>query len=166
MLPFRNNHLLAFNSTIDFDTAAATVSSTILLDDCSTHITKSTPIPTHPLSVHFCDQLDQTLSHPTFNNHIQEYMHWHYRLNHALFPVMYHMATSKLLPQYITSVLQKMHKFKQKPPWCNDCVCAKMCCRQWRQKPTIKPTYHSSQTLQPGDVVSVDQLVSSTPGLV
>jgi hypothetical protein len=41
-----------------------------------------------------------------------------------------------------------------------------MCWKQWRQKPTIKSTYHSSLTLQPGDVVSVDQLVSSTPGLV
>ncbi len=113
---------IAFNSTIDFDTTAATISISLILDSCSTNTAKSTPIPTHPLSVHFCDKLDQTLSHPTFNNHIQEYMHWHYHLNHALFPVMYHMAKSKLLPQHITSVLQKMHKFKQKPPWCNDCV--------------------------------------------
>jgi hypothetical protein len=28
---------IAFNSTIDFDTTAATVSSSLLLDDCSTH---------------------------------------------------------------------------------------------------------------------------------
>jgi hypothetical protein len=41
-----------------------------------------------------------------------------------------------------------------------------MCQKQWRQKPTIKSTYHSSLTLQPGDVVSVDQRVSSTPGLL
>jgi hypothetical protein len=41
-----------------------------------------------------------------------------------------------------------------------------MCRKQWRQKPIVKPTYHSNLTLQPGDIVSVDQLISSTPGLI
>jgi hypothetical protein len=131
------------------------LSSDSLLSDYSTHTVTSTP--THPLSVHFCDQLNQILSHPLFNYHVQEYMHWRYCLNHASFPVMYHMAKSKLLPQHSMSILQKMHKSKQKPPLWNDCVCvcAKMCRKQWRQKLTLQPTYHSSLTLQPWDVVSV-----------
>jgi hypothetical protein len=153
---------IAFNSTIDFDMTATIVSSDSLLGDYSTY--KSTT--THPLPFHFCDQLNQALSHPVFNDHVQEYMHWHCHLNHASFPVMHHMAKSKLLPQHISSILHKMHRFKQKPPLYNDCVCAKMCTKPWRQKPTIQPTYHSSLTLKPGHVVSVDQLISSTPGLV
>ncbi len=66
--------------------------------------------PTHPPSVHISDQLNQKLSHSTFNDPVEEYMHWHYHLNHASFPVMYHMAKTKLLSQYITSVLQRLHK--------------------------------------------------------
>ncbi len=60
-----------------------------------------------------------------------------------------------------------MERQRHKPPLCSDCIASKMCRKQWRQKQKqekreIKPT----RKLLPGDVVSVDQLVSSTPGLV
>jgi hypothetical protein len=34
-------------------------------------------------------------THPTFDDSIQEYMHWHYRLNHASFLTMLHRAKQK-----------------------------------------------------------------------
>ena len=50
---------------------------------------------THPLLVTFEDELNKLGNHPTFDDSIQEYMHWHYRLNHASFPTMLHMAKLK-----------------------------------------------------------------------
>ena len=180
---------LAFSSTIDFDdTQAAIVSEsedegdhpndlTITSDPDQTqqkshHTNQTKPdstqtnnMPQHPLLVEFDDQLDATDSHPTFDDNIQEYMHWHYRLNHASFNTMLNMAKLKQLPKEISSIIKKMDKHHQKPPLCSDCTCATACRKQWRAKPKkdhIKP----NKRLVPGDVVSMDQLVSSTPGLI
>ena len=160
---------LAFSSTIDFNTDAATAPDTNITESMqqnirsANHCEESTQ---HPLLITFKDELDKLEKHPTFNDNNQEYMHWHYRLNHASFQTMLNMAKSKLLPQEITSILKRMERHKQKPPLCSDCICSKMCRKQWKQKPEkIKPPNPRARLL-PGDVVSVDQLVSSTPGLI
>ncbi len=44
-------------------------------------------------------QNDIVDEHPTFLDDVQEYMHWHYRLNHASYIVMIKLANKKLLPQ-------------------------------------------------------------------
>ncbi len=49
----------------------------------------------HPLLVEFDDELDAIDKHPTVADKIQEYMHWHYRLNHASFNTMLNMAKQK-----------------------------------------------------------------------
>ncbi len=68
---------IVFHSTIDVDTTATTLpTENSLNDDHSTHSAMSTK--THPLLVHFDDTSDQLLSHPVFDDHAQEYMHWHY----------------------------------------------------------------------------------------
>jgi hypothetical protein len=113
----------------------------------------------HPLLVTFEDELDKLGNHPTFDDNIQGYMHWHYRLNHASFPTVLHMAKLKHLPQGISSILMKKHCHK--PP-----LCSKMCRKQWRQKEEREREIKPRTKLLPGDVVSVDQLVSSTPWLV
>ena len=154
---------LAFACTIDFSSQDATAPTIEETNQQNTTMTKETN-KQHPLLIEFNDDLDAMDHHPTFNDNIQEYMHWHYRLNHASFNTMYNMARLKLLPQQVSSFIKTMHKTRQKPPLCNDCTCAKACRKQWRQKPT-----HNSnppKELKPGDVVSVDQLISSTPGLV
>jgi hypothetical protein len=121
---------------------------------------------THPLLVTFEEELDKLGNYPTFDDSIQEYMHWHYRLNQASFPTMLHMAKQKHLPQGISAILRKMESHHHKPPFCSDCIASKMCRKQWRQKQEKEREIKPSIKLLPGVVVSVDQLVSSTPGLV
>jgi hypothetical protein len=82
---------------------------------------------THPLLITSEDELDKSRNHPTFDDSIQEYMHWHYRLNHASFPTMLHMAKQKHLPQGISSILRRMERHHHKPPLCSDCIASKMC---------------------------------------
>ncbi len=95
---------IAFKSTIDFNTQAAVVSES---DNEDQHMQQDTASVTqaesannisskgdrtHPLLVTFEDEPDKLGNHPTFDDSIQEYMHWHYRLNHASFPTMLHMT--------------------------------------------------------------------------
>jgi hypothetical protein len=93
-------------------------------------------------------------------------MHWHNRLNHASFSIMLHMAKQKHLPKGISSILRRMERHCHKPPLCSDCIASKMCRKQWRQKQEKERGIKTRTKILPGDVVSVDQLVSSTPGLV
>jgi len=58
---------------------------------------------------------------PTYNHEKQEYMKWHYKLNHASLSPMQRMAQRKLLPHYITKILRKIEKTGGKAPMCNDC---------------------------------------------
>jgi hypothetical protein len=126
---------LAFSSTIDFDdTQAAIISesedegdhpskTTITSDlkqtrdapsepDQTSHNPKSTDSKqtndehTHPLLVEFDDELDAIDTHPIFADIIQEYMHWHYRLNHASFNTMLNMAQLNQLPKEISSIIK------------------------------------------------------------
>jgi hypothetical protein len=185
-----NNHLsycsilenetpaIAFKSTIDFNTQAAVMSESenedqhMQKDTTSVNQTESADNHsskeqnTHPLLVTFEDKLDKLGKHPTFDDDIQEYMHWHYRLNHASFSTMLNMAKQRHLPQGISSILRRMERHRHKAPLCSDCIASKMCRKQWRQKQEKERELKPKTELLPGDVVSVDQLVSSTPGLV
>jgi hypothetical protein len=135
-----NNHLnycsilesetpaIAFKSTIDLNTQDAVVSESDNEDQHTEQATVSANQAessdsnssegerTHPLLVTFEDELDKLGNHPTFDDSIQEYMHWHYRLNHASFPTMLHMTKLRHLPQGISSILRRMERHCQKPP--------------------------------------------------
>jgi hypothetical protein len=50
--------------------------------------------------------------HPTFINERQEYMHLHYRLNHASQKIMSKLTYRKMLPQGITKILKRMDRYK------------------------------------------------------
>jgi hypothetical protein len=113
---------------------------------------------TSPLQIGFNDaQHDVEDEHPTFLDDVQEYMHWHYRLNHALHVVMIKLADNKMLPQR-NQILKKMDKQRAKPPMCNDCYCAKASKTPWRGKPSKDDSKKIYRKLKPGDAVSVDQL--------
>jgi len=71
---------------------------------------------------------------PTYNDEKQEYMKWHYKLNHASLSTMQRMAQRKLLPHFITKILRKIEKTGGKAPMCNDCYSASACKTQWRYK--------------------------------
>lgn len=140
---------IAFHSTIHIDTTAATSpTENSLNDDYSIHSAMSTM--THPLLVNFDDQSNRLLSHPVLDDHTQEYMHWHYQLNHASFSVIYSMSKSNLLPQHISSILHRIYASKQKPPLCRDCICAKVCRKQWRQNPEKCSMSNKHLSLLPG----------------
>jgi transposase InsO family protein len=122
-----------------------------------------------PLQIGFEEtQHDIVDEHPTFLDDVQEYMHWHYRLNHASHVVMIKLANKKMLPQRITQLLKKMDKQRAKPPMCNDCYCANASRTPWRGKATKDDKKKSERrsNLKPGDVVSIDQLESSVPGFL
>jgi transposase InsO family protein len=96
----------------------------------------------------------------------QEYMHWHYKLNHPSHTVMTKMAKQRMLPRGITRILTTMSKQHTKPPMCNDCCGAKDTRIPWRGKGKRYIQRHLKKTPHPGDVVSVDQLESSIPGFI
>jgi hypothetical protein len=53
---------------------------------------------------------------PTYSQDSQEYMHWHYKLNHPSHTVMTKMAKQNMLPRRITKILNDMDKLHTKPP--------------------------------------------------
>jgi len=103
---------------------------------------------------------------PTYSQDTQEYMHWHYKLNHPTHTVMTKMAKQKMLPRRITKILSDMGKLYIKPPMCNDCCGAKATRRPWRHKGSKHRQSHIKRATHPGEVVSVDQLESSIPGFI
>jgi len=124
----------------------------------------------------FKDQEQETILHdedetveedyPTYSQDAQEYMHWHYRLNHHTHTVMINMAKQNMLPRRITKILVDMSKQHRKPPMCNDCCGAKATRKPWRGKSAKYNQRHLKKATYPGEVISVDQLESSIPGFI
>jgi hypothetical protein len=111
---------------------------------------------------------DETVEedHPTYSKDSQEYMHWHYRLNHPTHIVMIKMAKQNMLPRRITKILGDMGKQHSKPPMCNDCCGTKATRRPWKGKSAKYNQRHIKKATYPGEVISVDQLESSIPGFI
>ncbi len=142
-------------------------------DTTSTQLIQSEGVETKerssPVQIGFDETQNEIVDeHPTFLDDVQEYMQWHYRLNHASHVVMIKLANKKMLPQRITQILKKMEKQRSKPPMCNDCYCASAARTPWRTKPTKDDNKKLNRIskLKPGEIVSVDQLESSVPGLL
>ena len=84
-----------------------------------------------------------------------ELIQLHYRLNHLFFKRMFKMAKQGLLPKKI---------LKANVPICPACQYGKMHRKPWRMKG--KPSNPSRVATEPGQIVSVDQLESPTPGFI
>jgi len=84
---------------------------------------------------------------PKYNDERQEYIKWHYKLNHASQSTMQRMAQRKFLPHFITRILRKMDKTGGKSPMCNDCCGAAACKTQWRHKAEKKPATNKRTNL-------------------
>jgi transposase InsO family protein len=128
----------------------------------------TTYIRDHPVTANF-DQINHDIrnDNPSFMNEQQEYMHWHYKLNHASQKVMTKLAKKGMLPRHITKILKTLEMAKRSGPMCNDCYSASATRTAWRDKPNkqqMQINRERRKNLKPGDVVSVDQLESSTPG--
>ena len=92
---------------------------------------------------------------PTSLNPHNELLRWHYRMGHLPFDQIKQLVQTGQVPKRLLTV---------KKPFCAVCQYGKMTKRSWRVKGDNK---HATKTAtQPGQVVSVDQLESNSPGLI
>ena len=92
---------------------------------------------------------------PTTLNPHDKLLRWHYRMGHLPFDHIKQLAQTGQLPKRLLT---------GKKPYCAACQYGKMTKRPWRVKGDSK---HATKTAtQPGQVVSVDQLESNSPGLI
>ena len=82
-------------------------------------------------------------------------LHYHHKFGHVSFNRLKQMAKTGVIPKRLAKV---------QTPVCAACLCAKATKRQWRTK--CQTAYKPHTATEPGEVVSVDQLVSPTPGLI
>ena len=92
---------------------------------------------------------------PTTLNPHDELLRWHYRLGHLPFERVKQLARTGQLPKRLLTC---------KKSFCAACQCGKMTKRPWRVKGDSKQTTRAAT--RPGQVVSVDQLESNSPGLI
>ena len=92
---------------------------------------------------------------PTSLNPHDELLRWHYRLGHLSFDRVKQLARTGQLPKRLLTC---------KTPFCAACQYGKLTKRPWRVKGDSKHT--TKVATGPGQVVSVDQLESDSPGLI
>ena len=87
-----------------------------------------------------------------------EFMQHHFNFNHLPFPHMFQLCRNGYLPK-------KFLKLKTSDLICPSCILGKQKRRPWRHKGS-KGTIRSTNEKNPGDRVSIDQMISHQPGLV
>ena len=117
-------------------------------------LTTTTQVDFTPLQQKDEPNLIEQEEEPTKLTPSDELLQWHYKLGHAPFKLLQRMATQGDLPKRLATVI---------PPFCAACRYGKQTKRPWRTKGLQG---HIRTTTQPGHVVSVDQLESTTPGFV
>lgn len=90
-------------------------------------------------------------------NHSAEFLKWHHRLGHISPKKIRMMAQQRILPRYL---------YNCNIPICSSCMFGKMTRRPWRTKGHQNKDETKDKQLRPGECVSVDQLESTTPGLI
>lgn len=86
----------------------------------------------------------------------QELLRYHHRMGHVSFAKLQNMAKQNIIPRHLA---------KCQIPACGACLFAKATRRQWRNK-RKKDWTNPREANKPGEIVSVDQLISPIPGLV
>jgi hypothetical protein len=89
------------------------------------------------------------------SNPVATLLRYHYNFGHISFAKLQEMAKLGILPKALATC---------QVPVCSACMYAKASRRPWRGKP--RKDYVPHKPKKPGEVVSVDQLVSPTPGLI
>ena len=92
---------------------------------------------------------------PTSLDSHDELLRWHYRLGHLSFERIRQLARLGQLPKRILTC---------KKPFCTACQYGKLTKRPWQVKGDDKKT--TKVATRPGQIVSVDQLESNTPGFI
>ena len=87
-----------------------------------------------------------------------ELLRWHYRLGHLAFSKLKQLAIAGEIPKHLAKVT---------PPACAGCLYGAMTKVPWRSKPSKKDQEKRSEVfeaLEPGQCISVNQMVSTQPG--
>jgi len=92
-----------------------------------------------------------------FDNVKAEFLRWHHRLGHLSPERIQKIAEIGLLPRRLA---------KCEVPLCTSCLYGKATRRPWRTKASEQASNRIPAVHAPGDCVSVDQLQSTTPGLI
>ncbi|KAI2494618.1 hypothetical protein MHU86_19896 [Fragilaria crotonensis] len=90
-------------------------------------------------------------------NDLAELLAIHHQFGHISMRKLQEMAKQGILPRRLS---------KCRVPTCSACLYAKATKRPWRNKPRKDGDDEDSKPTKPGQVVSVNQLVSPTPGLI
>ena len=96
------------------------------------------------------DEEDRITETPT-----AELLRYHYDMGHISFAKLQQMAKQRVLPHHLS---------KCAIPVCSACQYAKATRRPWRAK--TASSHDRTTPSKPGEVISVDQLVSPVPGLI
>ena len=123
-------------------------------DDCTP--VKNKPIPSPFSSADFCQPITEDESIAATRRKQFRLMSYHECLGHLSFGTLQLMARCNLIPKDLATV---------QPPTCPGCAYGKAHRRPWRHKGITNINRIHPATM-PGQCVSVDQLVSPTPGLV
>lgn len=89
----------------------------------------------------------------------QEFLSWHSRLYHLSFKRLFTLARLRILPKLLLEC-------ESSPPLCLECQFGKAARRPWRSRGKKSGSIQKSTETEPGDGVSVDQVVSAQPGLI
>ena len=92
----------------------------------------------------------------TLDNVSAEFLRWHHRFNHCSPKRLQLLAKRGVIPRRLA---------RCPVPVCSACLYGKATRRPWRTKPASL-TGKQTVITKPGEVVSVDQMVSPTPGLI
>ena len=123
-------------------------------------------IPSTPLD--YCKEVGQGLSKEeaqrlarprTLTPIQQELMSWHHRLYHLPFHRILMLAKHKFLPK-------RLLECRDSIPLCVACQFGTAHRRPWRVKGKKSGSIRKDTHVEPGDGVSVDQIISSQPGLI
>ena len=102
----------------------------------------------------------QALLRPRILNAIQqELMDWHHRLYHLYFPKIFRLVELGHLPKRLLDSKNNAHL-------CVACQFGTSHRRLWRTKSKASGSIHTADHVEPGDDVSMDQIVSAQPGLI
>ncbi|KAL7549579.1 hypothetical protein ACHAWF_012836, partial [Thalassiosira exigua] len=123
-------------------------------------------IPATPLD--YCKEVGKSLSKEdaqrlarpqTLSPIQQELMSWHHRLYHLPFHKIFQLAKFRFLPKCLLQARDAI-------PLCVACQFGAAHRRPWRSKGKKSGVIRKDSETVPGDGVSVDQIISSQPGLI
>ena len=102
----------------------------------------------------------QALTRPLTILHLkQELMSWHYQLYHLPYRTLSRLSIIGFLPK-------RLLECRNKTQICVTCQFGQAHRRPWRVKVNKNGSIRTPEQINPGDGVSVDQIVSAQPGLI